>query len=83
VHRDDDRERTVTVRLPEEQRDRLAVERLESMERRLAQLCQVDGARKLGHARKLARIEIVCPDIPGIDGGAERERDMRAVGRNA
>ena len=50
VHRQDDRERTVPFRLPQEDRNGLPVERLEAVELGLAQHTEVDRPRQLGRA---------------------------------
>jgi hypothetical protein len=46
---------------------------------RLAERAEIDRSRQLGHAAKLTGLDVVRPDVAGIDGRAELEREDAAV----
>ena len=81
VHRDDDGERAVALRLEEEDGHRLAVEARVAVQRRLDERRRVDGARARRQPRQLARVEVVEVDVVRLDRAREREREQRAVRR--
>ena len=74
----DDRERPFSFRHEEEDGNRLAVEALEAVQRRLD--TALDRS-EVGQLARLARGEVVHPDLLRLGRRREAERDPRGVGR--